>query len=238
MLCVPTVFHVSWTLTRLTCDSSRPHPVVNDGRNVVLIDKCFMVCSIVQRRIKLLFITKMDWTFTLIQRNSTMCGSEEHEINISYHIISYHIIIIQVHHVQLHSRANSPICSTIQWIKTKQAEWLDCRRERVTSMLHSCWSSIYTAIHLPRWCNRALCVKTAHSTYFTVTSPLVSVLLCHPYILTIFSRKFLFFSYIIPIHGQYKLQYPNKENDGNCTTTKCNHLLQCTTNALCSHSHT
>ena len=25
-----------------------------DGRNVALIDKCFMVCSIVQRRIKLL----------------------------------------------------------------------------------------------------------------------------------------------------------------------------------------
>ena len=27
-----------------------------DGRNVALIDKCFMVCSIVQRRIKLLDI--------------------------------------------------------------------------------------------------------------------------------------------------------------------------------------
>ena len=26
----------------------------HDGRNVALIDKCFMVCSIVQRRIKLL----------------------------------------------------------------------------------------------------------------------------------------------------------------------------------------
>ena len=25
-----------------------------DGRNVALIDKCFMVCSIIQRRIKLL----------------------------------------------------------------------------------------------------------------------------------------------------------------------------------------
>ena len=27
-----------------------------DGRNVALIDKCFMVCSIVQRRIKLLSV--------------------------------------------------------------------------------------------------------------------------------------------------------------------------------------
>ena len=27
-----------------------------DGRNVALIDKCFMVCSIVQRRIKLLMM--------------------------------------------------------------------------------------------------------------------------------------------------------------------------------------
>ena len=26
-----------------------------DGRNVALIDKCFMVCSIVQRRVKLLY---------------------------------------------------------------------------------------------------------------------------------------------------------------------------------------
>ena len=155
------------------------------------------------------------------------------------YIISYHIISLLFKCTMCNCTVGHiPLCSTIQWIKTKQAEWLDCRRERVTSMLHSCWSSIYTAIHLPRWCNRALCVETTHSTYFTVTSPLVSVLLCHPYILTIFSRNILFFSYIIPIHGQYKLQYPNKENDGNCTTTKCNHLLQCTTNALCTHSHT
>ena len=30
-----------------------------DGRNVALIDKCFMVCSIVQRRIKLLFLVAL-----------------------------------------------------------------------------------------------------------------------------------------------------------------------------------
>ena len=41
------------------------------------------------------------------------------------------------------------------------------------------------------WCNRALCVETAHSTYFTATPPLVSVLLCHPYILTILSSCML-----------------------------------------------
>ena len=39
-----------------------------DGRNVALIDKCFMVCSIVQRRIKLLS-TQHDYilTFTSVR---------------------------------------------------------------------------------------------------------------------------------------------------------------------------
>ena len=35
-----------------TCMPDEAH----DGRNVALIDKCFMVCSIVQRRIKLLVV--------------------------------------------------------------------------------------------------------------------------------------------------------------------------------------
>ena len=44
------------------------------------------------------------------------------------------------------------------------------------------------------WCNRALCVETAHSTYFTATSSLVSVLFVPSLHSYYFSRKFLFFS--------------------------------------------
>ena len=44
------------------------------------------------------------------------------------------------------------------------------------------------------WCNRALCVETAHSTYFAATSPLVSVLFVPSLHFYYFSRKFLFFS--------------------------------------------
>ena len=47
------------------------------------------------------------------------------------------------------------------------------------------------------WCNRALCVETAHSTYFTATSPLVSVLFVPSLHSYYFSRKFLFFSSLI-----------------------------------------
>ena len=47
------------------------------------------------------------------------------------------------------------------------------------------------------WCNRALCVETAHSTYFTATSPLVSVLFVPSLRSYYFSRKFLFFSHFL-----------------------------------------
>ena len=43
------------------------------------------------------------------------------------------------------------------------------------------------------WCNRALCVETAHSTYFTATSPLVSVLFVPSLHSYYFSRKSLYF---------------------------------------------
>ena len=46
------------------------------------------------------------------------------------------------------------------------------------------------------WCNRALCVETTHSTYFTATSPLVSVLFVPSLHSYYFSRKCLFFSSI------------------------------------------
>ena len=42
-----------------------------DGRNVALIDKCFMVCSIVQRRIKLLLCTSV---LSLPFYTNTACG--------------------------------------------------------------------------------------------------------------------------------------------------------------------
>ena len=42
------------------------------------------------------------------------------------------------------------------------------------------------------WCNRALCVETAHSTYFTATSPLVSVLFVPSLHSYYFYRKCLF----------------------------------------------
>ena len=38
-----------------------------DGRNVALIDKCFMVCSIVQRRIKLLHIILCVYTVVVVR---------------------------------------------------------------------------------------------------------------------------------------------------------------------------
>ena len=47
------------------------------------------------------------------------------------------------------------------------------------------------------WCNRALCVDTAHSTYFTATSPLVSVLFVPPLHSYYFSRNVLFFSMFV-----------------------------------------
>ena len=43
------------------------------------------------------------------------------------------------------------------------------------------------------WCNRALCVETPHSTYFTATSPLVSVLFVPSLHSYYFSGKFLSF---------------------------------------------
>ena len=50
------------------------------------------------------------------------------------------------------------------------------------------------------WCNRALCVETAHSTYFAATSPLVSVLFVPSLHSYYFSRKFLFFSSTYILH--------------------------------------
>ena len=47
------------------------------------------------------------------------------------------------------------------------------------------------------WCNRALRVETADSTYLTATSPLVSVLFVPSLHYHYFSRKFLFFSSLL-----------------------------------------
>ena len=49
------------------------------------------------------------------------------------------------------------------------------------------------------WCNRALCVETTHSTYFTAISPLVSVLFVPSLHSYYFSRKFLSFSLFMAI---------------------------------------
>ena len=57
-------YHYIYCVKLASCTCSYAHMYLQfcmpdearDGRNVALIDKCFMVCSIVQRRIKLLHI--------------------------------------------------------------------------------------------------------------------------------------------------------------------------------------
>ena len=57
------------------------------------------------------------------------------------------------------------------------------------------------------WCNRALCVETAHSTYFTATSLLFLSFLCLPYILTIFLENFYSFLVYTVYYYIYSILY-------------------------------
>ena len=65
-----------------------------DGRNIVLIDKCFMVCSIVQRRIKLL-------KYEHVLPNTTHFCACVCLYNIQYNTIQYNTI--QYNTIQCHS---------------------------------------------------------------------------------------------------------------------------------------